>query len=221
MDILANAATGAATQSRSQSALDNLSNDYLSFVKLLTAQIQNQDPLEPIDSTAFVSQLAQLSQVEQTIASNTNLEEINARLAASAVMSDISLIGREVTLETDQLELSGGSARFDYEVADPAGLVTARIKAEDGTVVREFTGLAGTAGDVHSVFWDGLDDDGLPVPDSLFTIEVEAETTDGDPVESRTYASSVVEEVVFEDGAPQLVLRNGGKARSGQIASIR
>ena len=221
MDILANAATGAATQSRSQSALDNLSNDYLSFVKLLTAQIQNQDPLEPIDSTTFVSQLAQLSQVEQTIASNTNLEAINARLAASAVMSDISLIGREVTLETDQLELSGGSARFDYEVSDPAGLVTARIKTEDGTVVREFTGLAGTAGDVHSVFWDGLDDDGLPVPDALFTIEVEAETTDGDPVESRTYASSVVEEVVFEDGAPQLVLRNGGKARSGQIASIR
>ena len=221
MDILANAATGAATQSRSQSALDNLSNDYLSFVKLLTAQIQNQDPLEPIDSTTFVSQLAQLSQVEQTIASNTNLEAINARLAASAVMSDISLIGREVTLETDQLELSGGSARFDYEVSDPAGLVTARIKTEDGTVVREFTGLAGTAGDVHSVYWDGLDDDGLPVPDALFTIEVEAETTDGDPVESRTYASSVVEEVVFEDGAPQLVLRNGGKARSGQIASIR
>lgn len=221
MDILANAATGAATQSRSQSALDNLGNDYLSFVKLLTAQIQNQDPLEPIDSTTFVSQLAQLSQVEQTIASNTNLEAINARLAASAVMSDISLIGREVTLETDQLELSGGSARFDYEVSDPAGLVTARIKTEDGTVVREFTGLAGTAGDVHSVYWDGLDDDGLPVPDALFTIEVEAETTDGDPVESRTYASSVVEEVVFEDGAPQLVLRNGGKARSGQIASIR
>lgn len=213
--------TTAAT-SASKTALNKLSNDYTSFLKLLTAQIQNQDPLQPIDSTAFVSQLAQLTQVEQTVASNANLEQINALLAANAAMSDIQLIGHEVMLAADRLELKGGEARFQYQVEADAGLVSARIKTEDGVVVRELTGLAGLAnGKVHTVVWDGNDDQGLPVPDATFVIEMEAKTTGGDPVGASTYTTSRVEELSFDTGIPLLLLSNGSTTTSGRIMSIR
>lgn len=222
MAIESTTQAGQAAPTAIQQARSNLGDDYTSFLKLLTAQIQNQDPLQPMDSTAFVSQLAQLSQVEQAVSMNANLEQLNAKFSAISAMSDIQLIGREVTLSTDRLELSGGKASFDYQLASPAGLVKAVIKAGDGTVVREYTGLAGTAGGkMHTVNWDGLDKDGLPVPDAVFTVEMEAETTDGNPVSASTFASSRVEEVSFDTSAPVLILRNGDTVRSAQLETIR
>lgn len=209
------------TNTASGTALKKLSEDYTSFLKLLTAQIQHQDPLQPIDSTAFVSQLAQLTQVEQTVQSNTNLEQINSQLAAAAAMSDIQLIGHDVLLATDRVELEDGAAKFEYQVDDDAGLVKAVIKAEDGTVVRELTGLAGLASEVHKVTWDGLDKNGMPVPDAVFTVEIEAETTEGISVSASVYATATVEELSFEAGRPMLILSNGTTTYSGQIVSVR
>ena len=178
--------------------------------------------MQPIDSTAFVWQLAQLTQVEQMVATNTNLENIYASLSASTAMSDVQLIGRDVVLPTDTIELIDGEAAFEYTVDADAGLVKAVIKAEDGTVVRELTGLKGMAGgEVHEVVWDGLDDKGLPVPDDVFTIDMEVETTEGVAVSATVYAASRVEELSFETGIPTLILRNGKTASSGSVVSIR
>lgn len=214
-------AGGAASQTASQSARTKFNEDYTSFLKLLTAQIQNQDPLSPIDSTTFVTQLAQLTQVEQTISSNATLEKISSQLASSEAISGVGLIGRDISLATDKLELRGGSAAFDYRLAESASQVTARIKAEDGTVVRELTGLAGTADERHGVEWDGRDGNGLPVPDADFVVEMEVKTADDKPVAASTYSTTRVEQVMFEGGEPRLLLRNGDKVIAGQILSIR
>lgn len=207
----------------STTSLQKLGEDYTSFLKLLTAQIQYQDPLEPMDSTAFVSQLAQLSQVEQAVSTNSNLEQVNAYLAATTAMSDIQLIGHDVTLATDTVELIDGKASFEYQVDENAGLVTAKIIAADGsTVVRELTGLPGLAGgEIHTVEWDGTDSAGLPVPDANFTVELEAKTTDGEAVSATVYNTSRVEQLSFETGTPTLFLRNGTTTTSGNIITIR
>jgi len=211
-----------ATTTGSQVAQAKLTADYDSFLKLLTAQVSNQDPLEPMDSTTFVSQLAQLSQVEQAIVTNSNLESINARLAASGAMADMQLIGREVTLASDQVELIDGFGSFSYQLNDPASTVRARIVAEDGTVVRTFDGLAGTAnGELHEVTWDGLDSEGLTVPDAVFTVEIEATDSEDMAVSASTYAITQVEELSFETGTPLLLLRNGMQTGSGQIIAVR
>ncbi|MWD28464.1 hypothetical protein E0K89_013345 [Aquicoccus sp. SCR17] len=216
-----NAAGSAATQSASQAASARLTTDYQSFLKLLTAQIANQDPLEPMDSTTFVSQLAQLSQVEQTITTNATLEGIAAQLSAAGALSDIQLIGHEVTLATDRVELRGGTAEFEYQLEDEAQKVTARILAEDGTLLREIEGLAGSAGETHAVAWDGMDRDGLPVPDGTFRVQIEASDAEGDEVGAATYATTEVKELTFESGQPAMVLRNGAEAPSGQVIAIR
>lgn len=215
------AATSATPQSTSQAASTRLTADYESFLKLLTAQVSNQDPLEPMDSTKFVSQLAQLSQVEQSIQTNTNLESINAHLAASGALADMELIGREVTVAGSAIELRDGSAEFEYELEEAAGNVSARVLAEDGTLIREIEGLSGAPGEVHRVAWDGLDRQGLPVPDARFDIEIEAETAEGDELSASTYTRSTVEELTFEGGSPVLLLSNGAQVPSGSVIAIR
>ncbi len=87
-------ASGAQTQSASAAAANRASLDYDSFLQLLIAEMRNQDPTEPIDSTEYVAQLATFSQVEQTIQTNARLEEL---LKSSSISQAGSLIGRTVT----------------------------------------------------------------------------------------------------------------------------
>lgn len=87
-------AASAQTQSASAAAADRATLDYDSFLQLLIAEMRNQDPTEPIDSTEYVAQLATFSQVEQTIQTNARLEEL---LKSSSISQAGSLIGRTVT----------------------------------------------------------------------------------------------------------------------------
>ncbi|MGR3756485.1 MAG: flagellar hook assembly protein FlgD [Tranquillimonas sp.] len=215
------AATGASKpETASQMALNKLGSDYDSFLKLLTAQVSNQDPLAPMDSTTFVSQLAQLSQVEQSVRTNTNLEEISARLASAGAMSDVQLIGRDVTLATDRVELAEGAARYDYQLSGPAASVSAVIRAADGTVLRTLTGLPGTGGDAHEVTWDGKDKAGLVVPDGSYRIEIKAEDAEGEAVGYSGRATTQVNGVSWNQDGPVLELRNGDTARSSEIRAV-
>jgi len=209
------------TAAGSSTASTQLTADYESFLKLLTAQVANQDPLEPMDSTTFVSQLAQLSQVEQSIQTNANLEQINVRLAAAGALSDIQLIGHEVTLATDTIELRDGSAAFEFELNEPAQSVTARIMTEDGTVVRTLSGLNTSADTAHAVTWDGYDNQGLLVPDAVFKVAIDAVDAEDKAISASTYASTEVEELTFETGQSVMVLRNGDQALSGSVIAIR
>ncbi|MBL3704400.1 hypothetical protein GI582_17010 [Sulfitobacter sp. BDSS02] len=215
--------TGATTASNSAAgnAQVKLTADYESFLKLLTAQVANQNPLEPMDSTTFVSQLAQLSQVEQSIQTNSNLEQVNAYLAAYGALSDIQLIGHEVTLASDQLTLSNGAAAFEYDLAETASTVSAAITTADGTVIRTLKNLSGTAGEVHKVEWDGMDTDGLPVQDGVYTIRMTATTAEDADVSASTYTASTVKELNFETGESVLMLDNGSVALAGSVISIR
>lgn len=202
-------------------AKDKLDTDYQSFLKLLIAQVSNQDPLEPMDSTTFVSQLAQLTQVEQSIVTNSNLESIDQRLGNVEALSDVQLIGRDVTVPTDRIELRDGTASLTYSLSGEAQNVTVMIKTIDGTVVRELTGQPGASGVPHVVTWDGRDSGGLPVPDSIFQVSVAATDTAGAPVAYQTTSTSRVEELTFREGYPLLVLRNGSEAYAGSVTAVR
>ncbi|MGC9370096.1 MAG: flagellar hook assembly protein FlgD [Paracoccaceae bacterium] len=209
------------TASASTSAMTQLNADYTSFLKLLTAQVANQDPLEPMDSTTFVSQLAQLSQVGQSIVANSNLENISLQLSGMGAMADVQLIGHSVTLPSSKIELREGSGAFSYELAEEAESVKAVIRHEDGTVVRELRGLSGGVGSLHEIAWDGLDDQGLPVPDGVFGIEIEAKDAEDAQVSYSGYATTRVEELAFRNGYPVLVLGNGDEASSAQVLAVQ
>jgi flagellar basal-body rod modification protein FlgD len=213
----------AATRDPQQQATpqSQINADYQSFLKLLTAQVQNQDPLAPMDSSTFVTQLAQLSQVEQSVQVNANLTEISARIAGAVAISDVQLIGRTVAYAGDEIMPAEGGAAFSYELAEEAAELDVRIVSADGTVLRRFGDRAGTGQGTHQLRWDGLDHVGLPVPgDGPFRVEVVATDADGKTVPHATQVTARVESVVFRDGMPLLILEGGAEVASSRIARV-
>ncbi|MCR8550580.1 flagellar hook assembly protein FlgD [Salipiger sp. P9] len=213
--------TASGASSTSSTAMSQLSEDYQSFITLLTAQIQNQDPLEPMDSTTFVSQLAQLSQVEQAVASNANLEGIASQLTSLSAITGLSLIGKTVVAPTNQVGLSGGIAELGYRLGQEADSVTLTIKTADGTVLRSYGGLPVTPGELHELTWDGLDYEGLPLPDGQYVMVLEAVDGKGDAVASQTYAASEVMSMTYESGLATLHLANSATVLAGMIEEVR
>ncbi|MCT4369482.1 flagellar hook assembly protein FlgD [Yangia mangrovi] len=210
------------TTSSASNSMSQLSEDYESFITLLTAQIQNQNPLEPMDSTTFISQLAQLSQVEQSVATNSNLEGISDQLASMGAITGLSLIGRSVVTATDAVALAedGGSAEMSYVLAAEAATATLTVTSEDGTVLRSYTGLDTSAGSRHTVVWDGLDYEGLPLPAGNYKMTLEAVDAEGNAIASQTYAPLKVDSMTYENGLATLHLENGETVLAGLIEEI-
>ena len=116
--------------------------DYESFLKLLTAQLRNQDPLAPMDATQFMTQLAQLSTVEQSMRSNDTLGKVLDTLKSSGMRMDMALLGRKVEVASDQLSLTGGNAQATVAFTAPASNGGAPITSY--TVTSSPGGLTGT-----------------------------------------------------------------------------
>jgi flagellar basal-body rod modification protein FlgD len=209
-----------ATQTASSVASNKLQNDYKSFLTLLTAQLTNQDPLEPMDSSTFVTQLAQLSQVEQSIQTNSYLESIASRLYNSGLTNDLGLIGREVSVPGKLFDLISGKGSFDYVLDTAAQDVKALIKNSAGVTVAELDGLATDGATLHSVPWNGLTSEGQKAEDGIYEVEIVATDAEGEAVEAEPYTKSTVERLTLQAGQSLLHLSNGETALAMLVASV-
>jgi len=198
----------------------SLGTDYDNFLKLLVAQVQNQDPLEPMDSTTFVSQLAQLSQVEQAIQTNKNLESISGRMDSVTAFADLGLLGRTVRVEGDQTELRGGAAVFSYTPAAPAAQVELELIGPDGAVAHRVWQNNRPAGEPVELTWDGVTPSGAIAPDGAYQVQARAFAQDGTPVDVSVVGSATVSEVRFEDGVATLLLSTGALIPSERVRSV-
>lgn len=197
-----------------------LGADYENFLKLLVAQIQNQDPLAPMDSSTFVSQLAQLSQVEQSIQSNKNLELIVDRIGGVAAFNDLGLIGRTVRLETDAIDLRGGSAPFAYQLDKPAVRADIEVIGANGeTLYRTWQHNLGAVTE-QTLAWNGVTEAGTAAPDGPYRVRVTAIDRDGNPVGVRVSGSALVTEVRFSDGQASLLLATGEEISSSDVLGV-
>ncbi|MBM1689220.1 flagellar hook assembly protein FlgD [Sulfitobacter geojensis] len=191
---------GATTTNASNTSLSQLGDDYNKFLTLLTAQISNQDPLAPVDSTQFVAQLAQLSQVEQAVQTNSQLETLNTQVSALMNLGGTDLLGREVSITSNVMDLENGSVDSTYVLGAGAVDVSARITDPLGRVVRTLEGLSTTAGQQIALDWDGTDDDGTPMLEGAYTVEIVALDTAGAKVANIVSRSATVEDVRFNAG---------------------
>lgn len=214
--------TGSAvTNSQAGQAASQLSVDYENFLKLLTAQIENQDPLQPMESTEFVSQLAQLTQVEQSIQTNSNLEAITASMAQNSAKIDLGLLGHEVVIASDKLSLGPDGARLSYELADSAAQITITLRDASGAIVRRLSGSSGTAGERHEIIWDGLSETGEPLTEGVYQMSLSALNGAGEPVSGQTYAQTGVEAVSLGQGGAILKLANGETLQPAAVLEVR
>lgn len=208
----------AAASSRADVARSQLVKDSDQFIKLLVAQVQNQDPLNPTDGTQFISQLAQLTQVEQAVQTNASLEALTATLGMSTALNQTAMIGREVTTVSETFILGAVGGRFSYEFGRSPAAVSAVITDAAGNVVRQIDGLSTESNRVIDVEWDGLDANGNYLPQGEYKVTLA--TPDGTGGYN-TYSTSIVDSIEFAGGVPLMRLADGRTALGTDIVRAR
>jgi len=175
------------------------------FVKLLLAQLSHQDPTSPMDSQAFVAQLAQFAQVELANNTNADLERLLIGQAAAQQTSVVGLVGKDVVWKSDTINLTDGSpVDVQATLSGPAASATAVITDDKGKVVRTLR-LGPQAAGTLDIAWDGRDENGNSLPAGTYKASVTAADPTGASVAVTPRAESHVTGVTFEDGVPVLM----------------
>ena len=190
----------ASNPDQANSSLSQLGDDYNKFLTLLTAQISNQDPLEPVDSTQFVAQLAQLSQVEQAVQTNTRLETLTSQISGLMNLGGLDLLGRDVNVASNTVIMENGTNGSSYEVGPGATEVTANIIDNLGRVVRKLSGLSTLTGTANPLEWNGKDSYGNDLLAGKYTVQMIAKDSAGNAVDIQVSRNAKVEDVRFHEG---------------------
>ncbi|MFQ5587614.1 MAG: flagellar hook assembly protein FlgD [Nitrospiria bacterium] len=190
------------------------------FLRLLTTQLKHQDPLEPMDGTEFVTQLAQFTQLEQTTSMNERLQELVEGNTALNHYGVTGLIGKEVKVAGGAVSLAeGGSSELSYRLEGDANDVTIQVSDAAGGIVRSLT--AGQQGSgMQSLHWDGRDQNGNALPAGTYQFEISARDADGGPVLSQQYSQGIVSRVRYEEGVSYLMV-NGEKVPAANVLSVK
>ena len=189
------------------------------FLQLFVAQLQNQDPLNPQDSSQFVTQLAQMSQVEQAYNTNTNLQSLLTQGNNAMALSSVSMIGKQVEATGSQVNLQSGSpATINYNLSSAANQVTVTIKDATGATVKTITAGSSPAGE-GTVSWDGTNSAGAQLPSGAYSFSVAAKDSSGNPVSSNGLVKGTVTGVDMSGATPSLTV--GGLSVSlGNVTSV-
>lgn len=194
-----------------------LSEDFDTFLTLLTSQLENQDPLEPLKSEQFTQQLVQFSQVEQQIATNDQLESLVSLSLAAQHGALVDYIGKSVEGESDRARLTNGSASWSYELDQEADSVSVLVLNEANRPVRATT--ASTDAGLNNFVWDGRDDAGNVLPDGVYRLSVSATGSDGERLNSSVRAGGIVDGVEVVNGVAQLTV-NGALLPLANVTSV-
>lgn len=154
------------------SALGKISQDFDMFLTLLTTQLQNQDPMDPMDNTEMTNQLVNFANVEQQITQNKNLEQLIGLQKASASSAAVGYIGKDVQMDGDTTHYAGNAVTFGYIPKAGATTLSINVVNENGDIVRTLEGES--SAQRHTVEWDGTDADGDPVPEGAYRFLVNA-----------------------------------------------
>ncbi|HEY4987637.1 MAG TPA: flagellar hook capping FlgD N-terminal domain-containing protein [Bradyrhizobium sp.] len=200
-DPTAAAAGASTTQSAAQT---QLAGNFDTFLTLLTTQLQNQDPLSPMDSNQFTQQLVEFSQVEQQINTNTNLQSLINQGTSAAGTNAVSYLGKAVTVTNGNAPLVGGTAAWTYNLGTASTQTTLTVTDANGNVVYSAPGQT-TAGN-NAFTWNGQNAQGTQLPDGVYKLSVAATASDGSAVQTTVASTGIVSELDMSSGSPQLMI---------------
>jgi flagellar basal-body rod modification protein FlgD len=187
-------------------AQKTLAGNFDTFLTLLTTQLQNQDPLNPMDSNQFTQQLVEFSQVEQQINTNDNLKTLISLGQNRSTADAMSYLGKAVTISNGAAALTNGSAVWNYQLGAEASDATLTVRDASGRVV--YVGAADKSAGIHSFNWDGKDNAGNQQADGPYVLSINATGSDGSNIPSAIASGGVVTEVDFSGSEPMLMLGN-------------
>jgi len=216
MEVTSATTAQAATQTQATKDKAVITSDYNTFLKMLTAQVKNQDPLDPMSSDDFSTQLATFSGVEQQVKTNELLAALTTQMGAAGMSQYANWIGLEARAEApayfDGIPISVSPK--PAAGADNAELV---VRDQDGHVVQRLPFTPST----DEIQWAGVSDTGTPFDDGLYSFEVESFSGDTLLGASKAEVYAEIIEAKNHDGATVLVLLGGAEINAIDVSSLR
>jgi flagellar basal-body rod modification protein FlgD len=200
--VAATSSTGTSVTDKINNSRNSLANNEQTFLKLLTTQLKNQDPLSPTDTTQMTSQITQMTGVEQQLVTNDLLTALVGMNTSGGISDAVNLMGKQVTAETDKSVLKDGKATWSYTQSRSATGVKIEVIDKFGKTIRTQLPDDMSGGD-HTFEWDGKSDDGTVQPaGGAYTIKVTATDPEGSNITttSKGRIDGVVTKVTNESG---------------------
>jgi len=193
-----------------------ITSDFDTFLTLLTAQLENQDPLNPIESTDFATQLATFSGVEQQVQTNDLLRGLSDGLGATGIGQLAEWVGREARAVMPVL-FDGAPITLAPEPATGAEEMTLLVRDGSGSVVQSIALPVSS----DPVAWAGVATDGGPLPSGLYSFALESRAAGEIVFVEEVAAYAVVREAQLVDGEVRLVFDGGSTAGLGDVSALR
>lgn len=208
--------SGSTSAAATAKAATTLNSDFETFLKMLTTQMQNQDPLNPVNSTEFASQLAAFSTVEQQVRTNELLTGLGTQLGILGMGQLQGWVGMTARAEMP-VTFSGSAVALTLPARPGADLARLVVRDAAGGIVQEQN--VPTAGGDFS--WSGRDTAGNLLPDGIYTLSVDSfqgdEVLGSDPVESQAR----IIEARLSDGATVLMMEGGHLISASDVRGLR
>ncbi len=192
------------------------------FLTLLLTQLQNQDPTNPMENTEMTAQLAQFSQLEQLANMNSSIETMTGYIQAQNQFQTLTMIGKEVLAENDQLSVTDGRTDVNASViTTEAARVIVYITDLKGNQVRSLD-LGTVAAGEHNIGWDGLNNSGKKVEDGAYKFQVTATSMNGEVLEDGVYpqVSGKITSVSFSSSGQPIVHMGHAALSLSQVIQI-
>lgn len=186
-------------QGNTQASTDALAEDFSQFLNLLTVQLQNQDPLSPMDTTEFTNQLVAFTGVEQQINTNQKLDSLVALQLGGVMGNALDYVGLDASYVSSEFYYDGeGTSQINYALDSLAIENTIRVVNEVGDIVFETEGATSTGN--QEFVWDGLDSFGNPVPAGTYSVRLDALDINDEAIGSTTIVTGEVRGVENQNG---------------------
>lgn len=209
---------GASSSGTAKTDAAAIAENFDSFLQLLTTQLKNQNPLEPMDTNEFTNQLVQFSSVEQTIKTNQNLENLINVTSGNSSAAIVSFIGKTVTAAGASSNLKDGVAKWDYKLNSDAENTMITIRDALGNIVHtEKLSLSAGKG---SYEWDGKNLAGGTSAEGVYSITIDAKDADGANVQTDTTVTGIVDGVDFS-GSEAVLSVGGVRIGLGNITEVK
>ena len=195
--------TAATSGSGSTTGVDKntLASNFTAFLQLLTTQLKNQNPLEPLDTNQFTQQLVQFAQVEQQLKSNDQLATLVSLQKTAQATQALGFVGSTVAVDGSKARLANGEATWNLSVPKPAA-VTVNILSATGQTV--YTGSFTMNSGTQQFAWDGRGNNGTQWPSGDYTIAVTAKDANGQAVAVPSEIEGTVDSVDLTKNPPML-----------------
>ncbi len=214
-----NSSSSSSSSSSTASPTQQIAGNFDTFLQLLTTQLQNQDPLDPMDTTQFTQQLVEFASVEQQIDMNTNMQTLISDQQTTQATSALQLVGSTVTLSGSAATLSnatGSPATWSLTTTSPA---TASITITSSAGTTAYTGTMALNAGTQSYSWNGQGNNGQTWPDGTYTIAIKATGANGQTVSVSTQTQGTVSGVNLSQNPITLVV-SGQNVPISSITSI-